>query len=139
MRIPFSKQTTYVPEWRGNDKLAPADQITATIRPMNVADLIFLIDAFNEAGVAGETEVSDMSTDQLKPIVKTTGHLLPTYVDVQNLFDDEGNILDVDSVVGFPFFLNLAAELLMKLSEFSSPSDDDMGNSSAPPDGEATP
>jgi hypothetical protein len=139
MQISFSKDTVYTPEWRGNDKLAEGEQFTATLTLLNVEDLLFLLDAFNEAGIQGEVEQTDLDTDQLKPILKSNGHLLPKYVKINNLKNSETGVdLTTAEIVEFPFFLNLAAELLMKLAEVSSPNDDDVGNSNALPDGDQT-
>ncbi len=139
MQISFSREQSYTPEWRGNDKLPEAEQFTATLTLLNVEDLMFLLDAFSEAGIGGEVEQSDLAVDQLKPILKSNGHLLPTYVKVSNLKNSAtGDEINIEQIVEFPFFLNLAAELLMKLAEVSSPSDDDVGNSNALPVSEQT-
>lgn len=140
MQISFSKTQVYTPEWRGNNKLAEGERFTASLTLLNVEDLMFLLDAFSEAGIEGEVEQSSLDTDQLKPIIKSNGHLLPKYITVNNLKNSEGGEdLTINDVVEYPFFLNLAAELLMKLAEVSSPSDDDVGNSDAPPASEQTP
>jgi len=140
MQISFSKTKMYTPEWRGNDKLVEGERFTASLTLLNVEDLMFLLDAFSEAGIEGEVDQSKLDTDQLKPIIKSNGNLLPKYVKVNNLKNsDDGSDIDIEAVVEYPFFLNLAAELLMKLAEISSPSDEEVGNSNAPLDGEPIP
>lgn len=140
MQIAFSKVQTYVPEWRGNDKLPEAEQFSTQMTLMNVSDLMFLLDAFSEIGISGEVETIDLDTKQLKPIIESNGHLLPQYITISNLKNSEtGEEINIQDVVEFPFFLNLAAELLMKLADLSSPSDDDVGNLKAPLVGDKTP
>ena len=134
MQISFSKIVAYTPEWRDNDKLPEAEQCSASLTLLDVEDLMFLLDAFSEAGIEGEVEQADLGTEQLKPIIKTNGHLLPKYVKISNLKNKVtgGEEITIEDIVKYPYFLNLAAELLMKLAEASSPSDDDVGNSNAP-------
>jgi len=139
MKITFSKTSTYVPEWRDNNLLDPSEQCSTVLSIMDVGDLLFLLDHFSEAGVEGEVEVADVDTAQLKPILEACGHLLPKYVVLNNLTDQDGTVISIEDIVKYPFFLNLSAELLMKLAEQSSPNDDDEGNSSAPPDSEPAP
>lgn len=140
MQIDFSLDHEYTPEWRGNDKLPEAEQFGATLTILDVEDLMFLLDAFAEAGIEGEVEATELTGDQLKPIIKSNGHLLPKYVTVSNLRRKAGGEeLTIADVVKYPYFLALAAELLMRLAEVSSPDDEDVGNSDAPPASEQTP
>lgn len=140
MQIDFSLDHEYTPEWRDNDKLPEAEQFSTTLTILDVADLMFLLDTFSEAGIEGEVDAVTLDVDQLKPIIKSTGHLLPKYVTVTNLRKKAGgDELDINVVVKYPYFLALAAELLMKLAEVSSPNEDDVGNSNAPPASEQTP
>lgn len=140
MQITFSNKQTYTPEWRDNDKLVEGERFTVTLTLLNVEDLMFLLDAFSEAGIEGEVDQNSLGTEQLKPIIKTNGHLLPKYIVINNLTNSEnGEAITIQHVVEFPFFLNLAAELLMKLAEVSSPSDEDSKNLDAPLASEQTP
>ena len=134
MDISFSQEQKYAPEWRGNDTLPAEQRFSVNLTVLNVGDLLYLLDAFNEAGIEGEVDQTTLGTDQLKPIIKSCGHLLPKYATVTNLRNAEtGTDITINDVVEFPYFLNLAAELLMKLAEVSSPSDEDAKNSDAPP------
>ncbi len=140
MDIDFSIKVTYTPEWRNNQELPEGKQCKAELSVLDVADLLFLLDHFSEAGVEGESEVSDIGADQLKPILEACGHLLPKYVTLSNLHNKVTGVdITIEEVVKYPFFLNLSAELLMKLAEQSSPNDDDEKNLNAPSDGETNP
>lgn len=139
MQISFSHTHNYVPEWRGNNTLPAGEQFSVTLTVMNVSNLMFLIDSFSEAGIDGKVEVGDFGSDQLKPLVEKIGHLLPEHAEVVNLKNSEtATDITIKEVVEYPYFLNLSVELLMKLSELSTPNDDDVGNSNAPPDSEAS-
>jgi hypothetical protein len=133
MQISFSREHVYTPEWSGNNNLPEAEQFTATLKILDVGDLLFLLDAFSNAGVEGKVEVSDVGTTQLRPILETVGHLLPKYVTVKNLRNKESDVdIDVAQIVEFPYFMSLSVELLMKLAEVSTPSETDEKNLNEP-------
>jgi hypothetical protein len=133
MQISFSREHVYAPEWNGNNNLDPAEQFTATLKILDVGDLLFLLDAFSNAGVEGKVEVSDVGTAQLRPILETVGHLLPKYATIKNLRNKESETdIDIAQIVEFPYFMSLSVELLMKLAEVSTPSETDEKNLSEP-------
>jgi hypothetical protein len=126
MKFSFSKDVEYVPEWNGNDKLPAKEQIKCTLTVLNMNELMILVDAFTKAGITGEEQIQD--TAAMKPILDQMGPLLPKHVKMKGLFDDSGKAITMEEIVEYPIFLNLCVELLMKLSEISSPSDDDAKN-----------
>jgi hypothetical protein len=133
MKISFSKEQKYVPTWRGNDTLPLEEQVSVTLKVMNMASLMGLLDVFSEVGLTGEVDTEKVSNDKIKPIVAQFGSMMPEYVvDLKGLFDTAGEAMTVEDIVTYPVFLNLCLELLMKLTEISSPSDDDVGNSNEP-------
>ena len=133
MQISFSREHVYAPEWNGNNDLPEAEQFTATLKILDVGDLLVLLDAFSKAGVEVKVEVNDVGTNELRPILETVGHLLPKYVTVKNLRNKESDIdIDVAQIVEFPYFMSLSVELLMKLAEVSTPSETDEKNLSEP-------
>lgn len=137
MQISFSREHVYAPEWNENDKLPEAEQFTAILKILDVGDLLFLLDAFSNAGVEGKVEVSDVGTAQLRPILETVGHLLPKYVTIRNLRNKESDTdIDIGNIVEFPYFMSLSVELLMKLAEVSTPSETDEKNLREPSDSE---
>ena len=133
MQISFSREHVYVPIWNNNNKLPEGEQFSATLKILDIGDLLFLLDSFNEAGVQGTVEVTAVGVSQLRPILKTVGHLLPKYVTIKNLRNKESNIdVDIAQIVEFPYFMSLSVELLMKLAEVSTPSETDEKNLSEP-------
>jgi len=134
MKIDFSLSVPYVPEWRGNKTLPETEQIKCSLTVLDMGSLMSLVDAFTEIGITGEVDTDNVSGDKIKPVLEQFGSLLPEHVTAfDGLFDAAGKAITVEDVVKYPRFLNLALELLMKLSEISSPSDDDVGNSNEPP------
>lgn len=126
MKFSFSKDVEYVPEWNGNDKLPAKEQIKCKLTVLNMGELMALVDAFTSAGITGEAQVQDTST--MKPVLDQMGPLLPKHVQMTGLYDDSGKAITMEEIVEYPVFLNLCVELLMKLSEISSPSEEDAKN-----------
>lgn len=126
MKFSFSKEVEYVPEWNGNDKLPAKEQIKCKLTVLNMASLMSLVDAFTAAGITGEAQTQD--TAAMKPVLDQMGPLLPKHVQITGLYDEGGKAISMEEIVEYPVFLNLCVELLMKLSEISSPSDEDTKN-----------
>lgn len=126
MKFSFSKDVEYVPEWQGNSELPKKEQFSCKLTTLNMASLMLIADAFSEAGVTGEN--TTVEPNKMKPILDQIGPLLPKHVEVNGLFDDKGAKITIEEIVEYPVFLGLAIELLMKLSEISSPSDADVKN-----------
>lgn len=126
MKFAFSKEVDYVPEWNGNDKLPAKEQVKCKLTVLNMNELMTLVDAFTSAGITGELNTED--TSAMKPILDQMGPLLPKHVEIKGLYDEGGKAITMEEIVEFPIFLNLCVELLMKLSEISSPSEEDAKN-----------
>ena len=118
MKVSFSKLVRFIPTWHGNDKLPEADQIKATLSVMSFSDLLKLSEGFgkNTDGNVDAEKVFHMAED-----------LIPKYVTVENLSTDDGPANQNDLVV-YPIFMGLATEILIKLSEISTPRDNDEKN-----------
>jgi len=133
MKIDFSLSVPYTPEWRGNKDLPETEQVSCKLVVLDMGSLMSLVDAFTEMGITGEVDTDNISGDKIKPVLDQFGSLLPAHVeDFTGLYDASGRALTVEDIVKYPRFLNLALELLMKLSEISSPSDDDVKNLKEP-------
>lgn len=128
MKVNFSQKVKYIPTWRGNDKLPEAEQITAELTVLSMGSLMEVLDAFTRAGLGGKVNPEELSSEQVKPVLEQFGDLLPKHIVISNLTDNDGAPLSIDQVVGYPFFLNLSMELLMKLTDISSPTDEDAKN-----------
>ena len=131
MQINFSKTVKYVPTWRGNQDLPEDQQFSCELTVLNMAELMSLLDSFTAIGLEGQVDTDTVENNKIKPVIDEFGTLLPSHVQMAGLNTQHGAV-SVEDIVTYPIYLNLALELLMKLSEISSPSDDDVGNLSKP-------
>lgn len=133
MKTDFSKDHDYTPEWNGNKELPEDEQVKCVLSVLDMDALMALLDAFTEVGIEGEVDTDSIDAAKIKPVLEQFGDLLPKHVtELSNLFGKKGDALTIEDVVKYPVFLNLALELLMKLTEVSSPTDEDVGNSNEP-------
>lgn len=129
MKVKFSNIVSYTPEWNGNRKLPAAEQVNVQFKVLPLGAYLDLVDQIQAAGLTGKVDTDDKGNlSKMRPIVKAAADILPDHVELFGLTDDAGSMISVATVAGFPAFLGLAVELLMKLVEVSSPSEDDEGN-----------
>lgn len=119
MKIKFSKTVHYVPTWRGNAELTPSEQITAALNVLQFNDLLQIMEEFQKKGIDGKPDARAISSLAMS--------LLPRYVTIENLNDDDGP-MTIEQIVQYPSFMDLSTELLGKLSEISMPGDRDEKN-----------
>lgn len=135
MKVSFSKTQPYVPIWNSNRDLPEDQQIKCILGVLDMAALMNLLDAFTQAGLAGKVDTDRIDGSRIRPVLNQFGDLLPKYVtEFNGLFNSSGEAVTVGDLTTYPKFLNLALELLMKLSEISSPSEEDAKNSNKPSD-----
>lgn len=123
MKVQFSKETTYVPEFNKNRELSVEEQLSVKIKVMSLLDLLDLTDVLKSAGFE-KGELKDMSVEQMKTIVKEGGKYIGKYC---TLAGNDG--FDISDVTGYAAFMPLATELLFTLLNTSSPSPADVKNS----------
>lgn len=119
MKIKFSREVPYTPEWNGNRELPEGEQVRTTIKPMTVEDLLIVMEAMGrrpgqEAGSAVQVDVGKL--------ISEAGAMLPKYVDITGLDDDSGPVTTKD-LLTFGAFIPLASELLMECVRVSMPSE----------------
>jgi hypothetical protein len=131
MRVKFSKSVAFTPTWNDNLKLPENERIQATLKPLEFDDLMTMMDAFGGANVVREAIASgaEAAQDQfdITKMLRNVGDILPRYVTITGLEDDDGPV-DIDGVVRYPTYMGLAAELLIKVSEISMPTESDEKN-----------
>ncbi len=133
MKVNFSKSQSYVPEWNGNRDLPETEQVKCSLSILDMNALMNLLDSFTAVGLTGEVDTDKVDSNKIKPVLAEFGNLLPSHVThFEGLFNASGEAITIEDLVTYPIFLNLALELLMKLSEISSPSEDDTKNSNEP-------
>lgn len=119
MKVKFSKTVEYIPTWRGNAGLAPAEQIKVQLNVLQFNDLLQIMEEFQKKGADGKPDARAVSSLAM--------NLLPRYATIQNLEDDSGP-MTMEQIVQYPSFMDLSTELLGKLSEISMPGDRDEKN-----------
>ena len=121
MKIKFTKSVEFVPIWRGNDKSSKEEQFNVVLKVLEFNDLLFLMDKFQKKTDDGNIDI--------RAVAEAAGQLLPKYVELKNLVDEEtGDQVLPEEIVAHPVFMDLVSELLTKLSEISTPTKGDEKN-----------
>jgi hypothetical protein len=123
MKVNFSKNTHYVPEFNDNKILPIVDQISAEVSPLPFTVFLDIRDVLAQSSFT-RADLKDLTTDQLKLIVGALGKYVPAYVVLNGL---EG--FTVEDVVNYTPFFPLAVELLFALINASTPNEADLKNS----------
>jgi len=126
MKIKFSRAVEYIPDWNGNKRLPVEDQIKCVIKPMVLGDLVILLD------VLGGTKSNDgasleMTASSASRMIEATKDILPKYVTVTGLEDDDGPV-DIKQLTMYAQYMPLASEIIMACANISSPSETTEGN-----------
>ena len=129
MKVNFSKEQVFIPTWNENDGLPKKDQVKVTLKPLKMGDLINLMDALQGLQNSGK----DNDVDAIRSMIDSVGHLLPEYCELGNLSHEQGEV-NISELCEYPFFFELAAEILTALANMSMPSEDDTKNLSEQPD-----
>jgi hypothetical protein len=130
MKVAFSREVVYVPEWNGNRDLPPNEQFSCTLTPLEMNDLFVVVDALSEVGAKAGTEDNLGALENIagiKTLVQNVGHILPKYVKVEGIEDDTGPIT-IDEILKYPVYMNLMGELIAQLSNISMPNEEEVGN-----------
>jgi len=127
MKASFTRSVQYVPTWNGNHQLPKKEQFTATLKPLNMADLLMLMDALQGLGVQNPDDLKNTNVEKFKGLMEQAGTLIPKYIEVSNLEDESGPVT-AETLVEFPYYLELAAELLTQLASISLPDKDEEKN-----------
>jgi hypothetical protein len=131
MKIQFSRTVPYTPEWNGNKDLPDHEQIKCVIKPMVIADLVTLLDVIGSTAKGGGTSTT-LSASEAANMIGACKDLLPRYVSITGLHDDDGPVL-IDHLTQFAQYMPLASETIMACATISSPSAATEGNLKAPP------
>ena len=138
MKVNFSKQQEYIPTWRENRNLPEEEQIKVVLKPLQMGDLVVLIDGLQKAG-AGNVDPESLTSDgsnklqNIKQLVEDAGELVPKYCEVYNLLGEDDTPIQTKEIVQFPFYLELVAELLTELASISMPNEREVKNSKMQP------
>lgn len=125
MKVAFSKAKKYVPEYNDNQKQVDEVQFYAVLKPLTNNDLFLIMDAIQETGLTGKVDTTQLDGTKTGPFVKLVPDLLPRYIEIVNLKDEDGETISIETVATHAFFLPLQIELLLQLSAAGSPTDED--------------
>lgn len=122
MKVAFSKEVTFVPEFQDNKKLPAEEQLSFKLKPMTTLDLLDITDVLKTAGFQ-VGEHTDLTTEQMRSIVKEAGKYIPNYATMAG-----ADGFTIAEVIAYPAFLALASEILFQLVNISSPNASDVKN-----------
>jgi len=124
MKIKFHKGATeFIPEWNGNKALPVSEQVKVILNPIQMGDLLDIVDAISQ---------QNAGTTNLRPIMTVAQSVLPKYAQIVNLEDDDGPV-DIEKVLTFPAFLTLVPEIVNQMANMASVSGDEEKNLNTPP------
>lgn len=137
MKVKFSREVKYIPEWNGNRELSEDEQFTATLIPLQMGDLVSLIDVINEFSSAEPGEEKSVELEKAVSILSRIEHL-QNNIRLENLEDESGPVTPED-IVKFPRFMGLTMEIFNELAAISMPNEEDEKNSKGQPASVDTP
>ena len=117
MKINFSKEIHYTPNWNGNDKAL--DKFTVVLSVLSFNDFLLISDAFGKRDEKGDADS--------RAIISNAIPILPRYVQISGLEDNDGPVTP-EKLFQYPIFMGLIMELMGKLMEISAPAKDDEKN-----------
>lgn len=127
MKVKFSREVTVTPSWNGNE--TAEEKFTATMKPVAFGELLEVLDAFQAAGIAaGAVDTSQLDGKVIRNILDACSGVLNKYVTLRNLQDEQGVELTIKDVVTYGPFMMLAMELVGRLVQISTPTEEDEGN-----------
>lgn len=134
MKYKFSRTCVYIPEWNNNRAEPEGSQLVATIQPLQMGDLIKMMDAFGgmeQARKVAEQAGASDGTAMMK-VLQDFSDVLPKYITLDGLEDDDGPVGMAD-LSKYGTYIPLATELMMQAIAVSMPTAVTEGNSAAPP------
>lgn len=123
MKVNFTPEIPFTPEFNGNKDLVAPDQIVVKLKPMTLLDLLDLTDTLRSAGME-KVDMKDLSTDQMKTLISQGGKYIPKYC----TFIAGNDGFDMEQVCAYVAFAALATELLFALINNSAPTKADEKN-----------
>jgi hypothetical protein len=128
MKVNFTPESEYVPEWNGNRDLPDDEQIKMNLSVLSMGHILNLMDIMEQAGHSGQTDDQALDVATTKKLVEMAQEILPQYVkDFRGLEVDSGPIA-LEAISDYPQFMALIVEITFELINRSSPNEDDKGN-----------
>jgi len=125
MKVKFSKEVEFRPQWKNNHKLPAEEQIVAILRPVSTYDLMEILEGLSsydkDSGAAGQMGV-------MKEFLETAPAALKKYCSVSGLYNGDAPVT-IEEICSEPFYMELVVELLSELSSISLPNEGEEKNS----------
>lgn len=128
-KVKFSREVKFTPTWDGNAELPVDERFTVTLKVAPMEALLSMVSDMQEIGMSkdGVIDTEKLGKSSTQAILDTINELLPSYATVNDLEADDGPVT-IGDVCSYGTFLPLAAEILAKLAEISSPTEADQKN-----------
>lgn len=137
MKVKFSKKVTYIPTWNENSTLPVNEQVSVELCPMVTGDVMVLLDVFQSMAdsemVDGKLVLTSSNAQSIKKLVESAGEFVPKYAKIFNLTDQDGSEITAEEIIKYPYYMELASEILGELAVISMPSEEEAKNSVTQP------
>ena len=134
MKVDFSTELLYTPEWNGNRELEEHERIFATLKPLTLSEMIDLMDVLSYvSNVQGTTNISTADTKKIGELLVSLAPIFEKNVHLQGLEGQKGSLTSTD-ILQYQYFMDLTTEIMNKLVELSMPSVASEKNLPAPSD-----
>ena len=134
MKVTFTKSVLYIPIWKGNKDLPGSEQMSVTIQPLKIADLIAIMDAVG--GIENVEKIKEGDTSGIKNLammMESVGELMVEYCELKGLEDADNKPVEISDLTKYPYYMDLASELIGAMAQHSMPGDEEVKNLSEQP------
>jgi hypothetical protein len=134
MRVQFSHSREFVPEWNFNRTLPHEEQLKYKLAPMELLDLLDLLDATQQAGIIikadGTADIGAVNADRNDLLLRRTVKYLTKYVTPAGapLIDADGIEIPFSDVPKYIALAGLGSELIGALVAGATPNVADIKN-----------
>lgn len=122
MKVKFSRKVLFTPEWNGNKLLPDHERVFVNLKPLTMAELIDLAEVIGELADMRQENVTSADLKRIGSLLKTMTPIFKSNVEIQGLEDENGPVTS-EAVLEYQTYMELATEIMAKLSEISSPSE----------------
>lgn len=128
MKVKFSKEQKFVPEWNGNRQLPENEQMFVTIQALTLGDLILLMDGVSRAGITGaQLKSGEVTSTPMIGALKEINPVIVKYCKISGLDGDDGPIT-IEQVCDSVHFIPLYTEIMTAVVTLSQPDETETKN-----------
>ena len=122
MKVAWSKEVEYTPDWNANKALPEAEQIKVKMTIFTLGELLAIREELKGVGFEGG-DTARLTGTQIEGIAKIGGKYLPAHI---TLIGDAN--FTVQDAVTYSQFFGFVVEILFHLIASSAPKADDVKN-----------